>query len=388
MSMSLLDLNPLILAQDSMAQLRLKCKAFQLPRSGKKSDLIDRLLAKSSTLSMSEIPRTPVTPKRVIDSVSPVGKLLLPLNYDLKESPASPFQLPKKSALPPLMTIHAVQNSWFGRFMTDQDPKTISYSTFGIQESCEESPFLLDGAVRFWISRFFHIIEFYGVSGWNEFEITGLEMLSPDLIAVKEKSQINNHTLHHLVVFQTGHVAATYRSCIPNDWRDFAARIAPENMDRSSPYEDLHLSIITCVPCWDDSFPCNISVRIPRQSFEYLIALRFILAHSEGLTGSSTDTAFKRNSNGILRKCILTVPFEIAVVSVHLTDHGYALAQDVAFIQTFGSEGIYVLINTGQSIGKEGQGICQTWREILRCTERGLPLAKNALEDVVLGLEE
>jgi hypothetical protein len=45
---------------------------------------------------------------------------------------------------------------------------------------------------------------------------------------------------------------------------------------------------------------------------------------------------------------------------------------DVAFIQTFGNQGFYVLQETGWTIGTEHDGISLVWQDILGCHQTGI----------------
>ena len=419
-------------AKLTYTELRDLCKAYKLTQKGKKAELKERLVtcpafvaslsspldpywepvAKKRTRDVSAVRLELLTPQnhqQVPDPLEETEALLTPLPFAVDEDVQSPMartpaplhplteltpELHRKTEFnskcymllhSPKYTLQSLQDSWLTKVLDKLLCPRLDLSSLSASLADDSSSDVLstemEACLRFWTARAFYTIECGHLEWLYNGKVLKVDLLSPDLVVIHEqvvslpnsseshRVTAPNSVLYHLVFFQTGQVCDTKSgSSYPQEWR-LLARQFPNR----PPYERLETSIVNAFSTWIHLFPNCIHYRIPPKSKEYLVALRFLLAHSEGLRGYPEEIALKLKANGHLFKLNLSVPVNLAVVSVDFSFLGYSLKDEVAFIQTYGGEGVYILIETGLSIGTEMDGVSPTWMEILECTTRGLP---------------
>ena len=280
----------------SLVKLRELCNSIGLKSTGKKSLLIGRLMRQNNPVNMS--------PKDLVpDELEVPGldndNLIVP---DVFETiiERSHFDVP--------LSLCSVTSSWFGRYVLHE--ANLENSTLGIKDSSLKSEYTVQGSIRFWMSRFYNLIEF-NKDEWRDFEINQIVTLSHEFLITEESYQ--SQILHHLFVFETGQVVDSCDALSESKLQDW--KIWTSQFTNDKP-------LISRVETWDPDYPNNISKRILKNSKEYKIAQRFTLTHSKGLSsGSQSVVQIKKNST-LPVKCLICVPFENAVVSVHLRWRG------------------------------------------------------------------
>jgi hypothetical protein len=418
----------------SYNELRDLCKAHRLSQKGKKAELKERLVACSAYVDSLSTPLDPywepvsskgvtrvrthpkqleiMTPQvqLVPDHEEKQQALLTPVPFAMDDDVQSPMartptplhplieltpEVRQKSKFnskcytllhPPKYTLRGLQDAWLNKVLDKLLCPRLDLSPLAasLNASADSSDVLsteMETCLRFWMARAFYTIECGHLEWLYNGKVLKVDLLSPDFVVIHEqvvslpnpseahKLTIQDSLLYHLVFFQTGQVCDTKSgSSFPQEWR-LLARQFPNR----PPYERLDTSIVNSFSTWIHLFPNNIHYRIPPQSKEYLVALRFLLAHSEGLRGYPEEISLKLKANGHLFKLNLSTPINLAVVSVDFSFLGYFFKDGIAFIQTYGGEGVYILSETGLSIGTEMDGVSPTWMEILECTTRGLP---------------
>lgn len=264
----------------SLVKLRDLCKSLGLKATGKKSILVSRLLKVNS-------PQSP--------------KVIVPDDCIVEND----FEIPTGYEIP--LSLNSVSSNWFGRHvLCDANVKN---STLGIKESSAISDATIQGSIRFWMSRFYNLIEF-NEDDWKEFEINQIMALSSDFIVAEESSQ--SVIRLHLVLQETGQVVdSTDPLCNSklSDWKVWTAQFKGN-------------SLISSVETCDSDYPNNISKRILQDSKEYKIAARFTLVHSKGLCGGSDCLVQMKKNSSEPMKCLISVPFDNAVVSVSFSWKG------------------------------------------------------------------
>lgn len=367
--------------EPSPGQSSLKGPASKTPQRHTEETQTDQLLTplpfspiRSDSTTM---PRTPV-PFHPLQELSP----------DIHTMKAMEWSMGSYSLLhPPKLSWETLQDSWLNRVLDKFLCPRLDWSPL-LPSSSDDSSFPVDQTVsiklgvclRFWMTRAFYTIECGHLEWLYNGKVVNVELLSSDFVVIQEHVvsfpktsegllSAQGSLLYHLVFFQTGQVCDTKSGdSYPREWRLLAAQFPSR-----PPFERLETSINTAFTSSMPLFPSNIHYKIPPQSKEYLVALRFILAHSEGLRGYPEEIALRLKTNGRLFKLSLSIPTNLSVASVEFSFLGYSLRDGIAFIQTYGGEGVYVLADTGLSIGTEMDGVSPTWMEILDCTTKGLP---------------
>jgi hypothetical protein len=312
----------------SLIKLRDLCKSLGLKTSGKKSILVSRILKFREETS-----------EETLSLVAQVPDANEFLNTEIHES------------------LSLIQSNWFGKsVLVDQQ---VDLQTLGLAESCETCT--IHGSIRFWMSRFYNLIE-YRYDEWADYEINSVSALSKDFIVVEETSLKSKRL--HLVLKETGQVVesalCTDHNALVNtdhnalvntdlsqeisridslfeseselseisDWGINASNSVKSNSINTSKLQEWSLwtaqfkntSLISRVETVDSSYPHNISKRI-KDSKEYGIAVRFTLLHVFGLHGGSESLVQMKKTGGPI-KCLISVPLDNAVVSVHLSHLG------------------------------------------------------------------
>jgi len=211
--------------------------------------------------------------------------------------------------------------------------------------------------IRFLISCFFIIHDVGAVDAALE-EITLIEVISSDFFIVEMKQA----KLYYLCIKETGDVICSAEIEIPPHWHEFANQFQYANADDPPTLCRYMLSL-------NSDYPRYISKLIAQNSVEYKLSCRFLLAHSEW----NLSSLFKKTSKNIFFPMSIKVSGDIAVESLHFVNGKKPLMESVAFVQTRSCEGIYILKETGHSIGTEKDGIAEYWREILECDANGFP---------------
>ena len=267
-----------------LAKLKELCKSLGLKTTGKKSILVARLL-------------------RLNNPCNSPG--LVPSND--QDETLNTFNVPEISETQ--LSLSKISWTWFGKHVLSE--ANVQSSSLGIRDSSNVSDVTIQGSIRFWMSRFYNLIEF-NLDEWKDFEINQITALSSDFILAEESSQSKIRI--HLVVLETGQVLD---SCDPltdsklEFWKTWISQ-----------FNDKDGSLISRIESWDSDYPNNISKRISRDSIEFKIATRFTLVHSKGLNAGSQSLVQRKKNSLDPIKCLITVPFDNAIVSVHLSWRG------------------------------------------------------------------
>lgn len=385
-----MNLSDIPLEKLSHIQLRARCKASGVAMYGTKAQMIERLLTKSpkrpKTLPLvtppQSVQKTPLssfeTPMSLSTKQIPLDLSEAVLSPIIQLTPDAPSKKSTKCTENPV-SLKSIQQTWLGRFVEKLNAHSLTLDTLGLA-ALPQSSLELEAAARFWMTRYFVGMDLVQPQ-WLTFSVSQIQItrISPDFFIVKESwAGMNDQAtvIFHLVVFHTGQVVASRRNEYPDLWHSLGKSLVSSSEDlQESPYSVLARGLIKCVTSWDTLYPNNIHRNLARDSKEFLVALRFTLALARGLTGEDDDTAsaLKRNSNGSLRKLVLSAPHDMGVLSVHFSHLGFEYRNGLAFVQTVGHGGAFVLTETGHAVGTEEEGIAPLWMEIMNCTPRGFP---------------
>lgn len=277
--------------------------------------------------------------------------------------------------------------SWIGRLYMRQAkssgwPAEWGGSIFGLHMGifrCNNDEREIEIARRVWISMFWFLTDAYRDKDLLSFMpvILRVAVLSRDFARVWAIQHQKSPTgpvkarVSWLVVLETGRIITE----LPFD---DAGALQPQwerlvDACRAREVEDVEWrsSLIMLVMTINFDYPHSIqrSMVNSRDEKKYIIAMRYVLQHSEGLHSSlGEDMRRYRWSLPAINHPIIA-----AVESVNFVDYRKRpLCSDLAFVQTMDCGGFYVLVESGHCVGTEECGINSLWQEVLGCDEDGL----------------
>ncbi|KAJ3282284.1 hypothetical protein HK104_010979 [Borealophlyctis nickersoniae] len=265
------------------------------------------------------------------------------------------FQYRLKSYLSNISTLHS---SWIGRLyaVTSQTlnaSRCLSFISPSVMK-CPDSTTQFDIAKRFWIARFVYRSAFTRSSNLLDElgDIVDVEILTAEIAAIRTvRSTVGDacskpKTTTYLTVAETGDPFATIPGpTLSTGWTTYFRKLKPGRF-------------LDQIPTLSDSHPHNIHTRITHPP-HLSIASRFILAHAEGYPTSPPP----RPSLPPLHHPVASA---VESVSTRRKRNGQ-MCGDLAFVQTV-SGGVWVLRETGLSVGTEDGGVNPLWMEVLGCS--------------------
>ncbi|KAI8918598.1 hypothetical protein DFJ77DRAFT_303461 [Powellomyces hirtus] len=242
-------------------------------------------------------------------------------------------------------------------------------------------------ARRFWIALFLREAQRYRDHDlvWGLPSVRNVELLTSDMsrvwtapacIRLGSSDSEFVRPASYLVCTQTGDILTWLdpgTPGLPEPWQWLVdvchARIGHSTTSDTLPHASAFLSLVLTK---DTDFPQDIHRSVPRTGYHDLVAFRTVLAHCEDIDPSLTA--------GYERKAptprLITHEFRGAVQSIHFHSapgrqrrQRHEVCADLALVHTVDRGTLYVLVETGHSIGDEQGGISPLWQNILQCDQ-------------------